>query len=126
MGYHSPTFNLTANVWHVLGPIIIPPIAPPSLTTVCQLRMYKTAFEVVGFGFTTGAVVALLVPKGTDLRPELGFLVGLSAPDLVECPAGSGRYYRVRAVEDVAKGFGNEYRQALLIQVQYVGTPPIP
>lgn len=67
--------------------------------------------------------MALLVPRGSDIRPGLGFW---GTPDTVECPAGSGRYYDVLCVDDVARGFANEYRLASLKQRPLVGAPPIP
>jgi hypothetical protein len=53
------------------------------------------------------------VPAGTDLRGNLS----TTQRDLVEVPAGSGRYYEVWVVDDVAKGFFNEYRQGLILAI---------
>lgn len=56
----------------------------------------------------------LLLPKGTDIRSTV---CGV-APDVVEVPAGTGRYYSVEMVDDVARGFANEYRFAMVLQLK--------
>jgi hypothetical protein len=53
----------------------------------------------------------LKVPAHTDIR-MVGVGNGVANPDLVEVPLGSGLWYAVYAVMDVAKGFPNEYRSA--------------
>lgn len=95
----------------------------PRLTTVCQLRIYKTAGVVNAFGFLTGMSVAVLFPKGTDIRGQIGFQTN---QDMLEVPSGSGRYYTIRTFDDVAKGFSNEYRMAICVQAGYVGALPVP
>lgn len=67
--------------------------------------------------------MGVMFPAGTDIRPGTGF--GMSA-DCIEVPSGSGRYYRVAALDDVAKGFTNEYRLAICSQLPYMGAFPIP
>jgi hypothetical protein len=52
----------------------------------------------------------LLVPKLTDIR--MGDPVNSS--DLVECPAASHRLYHVFYVDDVGKGFANEFRFVIM------------
>jgi hypothetical protein len=64
----------------------------------------------------------LLVEKGTDIRDGSATVRG----DTVECPAGTGRFYRVGYVDDVAKGFPNEYRVALLSKRGPSWPTPIP
>jgi hypothetical protein len=60
-----------------------------------------------------------MLPPGTDIRdPWSG-----TGADLVECPLGTGRFYRVAIVDDVAKGHANEYRVAMIYKV---GTWPTP
>lgn len=120
MPYLPPTFNLLCNIW--TGPAVVPPFGAPRLTTHCQLRIYKTAAEVNASGFSTGMYVSLLLPAGTDIRGLFGFT---AAQDLVECPAGSGRFYKVQTFDDVAKGFPNEYRMAVCIQAGYTGALPV-
>ena len=52
----------------------------------------------------------LLLPKLTDVRA--GWNGG--SPDLVEVPTGTHRFYLVGYVDDVAKGYANEYRIAIV------------
>jgi hypothetical protein len=63
-------------------------------------------------GWNTQATTTLLyLPAGTDIRlPHVG-----GNGDIVEVPSGSGLYWAVQAVGDVAKGFSNEYRAAALL-----------
>jgi hypothetical protein len=60
-----------------------------------------------------------LVSAFTDLRDTNN----ASNFDTVEIPAGSGRFYIVLMVEDVAKGFLNEHRMAF---IRKSGTWPTP
>lgn len=102
-----PTFNLTVNVWTA-------PAAPPAAPTfnvACQLRGQGNRSSGQDSTLTSRPFLwLLLVPKLTDLRDGYTAL----GADIVECPAGSGRYYDVEAVDDVAKGFLNEYRLAVI------------
>jgi hypothetical protein len=110
-----PKFNLTVNIWRNANPVA----NPPDVVSRAALRIYKTAFVRGGSPGGSSAVTVVL-PKGTDIRS------GLSATgfDRVECPAGSGRYYIVYAVDDVGKGFPNEYRLAVISQT--VQPSPLP
>jgi hypothetical protein len=51
---------------------------------------------------------------------------GIPNFDLVEVPAGTGRFYRVQWVDDLGKGFDNEHRFALLLQTNTFSPWPIP
>lgn len=121
MAYLPPTFNLLCNIY--TGPAVVPPMGPPRIANQpCQLRLYKTGPIVNASGFTNGMYIALLLPAGTDIRGQIGFV---AMADLVECPAGSGRFYTVRTFDDVGKGFANEYRFAILYQQGYTGALPV-
>ena len=122
MGYKVPTFNNQANVWHnqLLGPN---PIGPPVAMIVCQLRWCgKGPSEslITSGGWQQGWSV--LCPKGTDLRDIFNDPLKTTY-DTIECPPGTGRYYSVSIVDDVARGFANEYRIAYLLKT---GVWPIP
>lgn len=109
-----PTFNLLCNVWH--GVVPIPPIGAPNIANLpCQL----TQGERVVTSLTVGGIGYLLVPKGTDVRDT--HQVG--GADTVECPAGTGRYYQIFYLDDVGKGFPNEYRQCVVNKVGGWPTP---
>jgi hypothetical protein len=123
MPFRTPNMPLTAGIWgRAAGP---PPIGvAPRVTTPCQLRFLKTA-QLANSPFWVGrSSVLLLVPKLTDVRMYDGTS---SNEDYVEVPLGSGRWYDVLSVDDVAKGFPNEYRVASLVSLNVlVGTWPTP
>jgi hypothetical protein len=107
MGFPVPTFNLQVNLWRS-GALFA---NPPSLSFNANLSLGERVL-----GDPHGPLSPfLLCPKLTDIRG-----IQTQPPpyvvDLVECPAGSHRCYVVVGVEDVAKGFGNEYRLAVLVQ----------
>lgn len=103
-----PTFNLTCNVWY--GVAFFPPMGAPNLAAVpCQLQLGErvpyVAFQFYG--------CFILVPKLTDIAANPRS-VPIPFADTVECPAGSGRFYVVEFVDDVGKGFANEYRSVMV------------
>jgi hypothetical protein len=53
----------------------------------------------------------MVCPALTDIEDSLS---GPSGNDKTEIPAGSGRFYEIIEVDDVAKGFNNEHRYGLL------------
>lgn len=108
MPFTVPSMPLTCRVFHgkAGGPF---PLTNPDLTPPCQLRFPGLRSAVSGTA-TKITDMLIIVPKGTDIR---GPSFGIQA-DAIECPAGSGRYYVVQMVDDVAKGFSNEYRFALV------------
>lgn len=64
-------------------------------------------------GYGTGDSVEaayLMLPAHTDVRDQRNG----AQPDALEVPGGSGRFYLANHVEDVAKGFTNEYRMVVL------------
>src|SRR5216684_2145996 len=104
MAFSTPTFNLNVHIY-TFAPF---PLGLPRLTTVCNLTPSKRV-NVLDFLVIVGEVVMinswLLLPAFTDIR----CLAQGVNPDFLEVPAGSGRFYGVVDVEDVAKGFSNEY-----------------
>lgn len=118
--YHLPRFPLVANIWRAPT---IPPVGSPDLVVICQLRWLNRGVGTFDFdGFLGNEYVrTLYVPKLTDIRQGDSAHVG----DTVECPGGSGRFYAVLAVDDVAKGFSNEFRAALM-GVRLFPNPPLP
>jgi hypothetical protein len=127
VAYNLPTFNLTCNIWHNKGSTttVFPVVAPPNVTCLCQLRYMRTA-AALGSGSTGSWGMLLLVPKGTDVRARRP---GGVNPDLVEAPAGSGRYYICSQTDDIAKGFANEHRAVALagnIQAANAWPQPLP
>jgi hypothetical protein len=68
----------------------------------------------VGLG-ADGYTPALLLPALTDVRSAVQGVEN----DVIEVPAGSGRWYNVAGVDDVGKGFDNEYRIVSLRQISH-------
>jgi hypothetical protein len=122
MAYRLPNFNLTVNIWRfVPGPY--PPAAAPDVISVAQLRNEPRS-PILRPVNTYVPLWTLLLPSLTDVRGRLGFGSSGFGGDIVECPAGSGRVYSIEWVDDIAKGFANEHRMALIIQTS--GPAPIP
>lgn len=118
MPFVVPTFNLPINVWHNGA---VPPAAP-DLVTVANLtpgRRAITPFVGSAGGATNPANMYLLLPIGTDIRDSKA----ATGDDLVEVPAGTGRFYTVRFVDDVGAGFANEHR---LAQIEGIAPWPVP
>jgi len=128
MAFTLPTFNLSANLWRIGGSGGA--YAAPDLTVACNLSFGRRVEQrrTQQAVLTTNVLSrGLLLPKLTDIRATWN----AHAPDLVEVPAGSGRFYGVEDVEDVAKGFTNEYRFAcleyLIVGATIFGMPaPVP
>jgi len=122
MAFVLPTFNLTVDIFNAAAP---PPIGLPRLTVQAQLRAPQA--NGTGVVFSVGAVSSstLLLPPGTDIRDA--YCVPINSADWVEAPQGSGRLYRVIWVDDIARGFANEHRFAILFKTQGQPWPtPIP
>lgn len=116
--YTLPTFNLSVNIWRFAS--ITPPVitAPPDVVTVGNLNPGKRVYGQVAEGFP----MYLLLPKLTDVRWS-----GQGGnQDWIEVPAGSGRWYETIFVDDVGKGFPNEHRLAIIIQVDATWPLPMP
>ena len=100
-----PTFNLTVDVWvNFAGIWVYPPVVPKTYSSVAQLTLGERTFGINALAYQA----FILFPKLTDIH----FNRGAFGVDIIECPAGSGRCYQVYHVDDVGKGFLNEYRQA--------------
>lgn len=114
MAYVIPTFNLECNVWHAAA---YPPAPPAIAGQPCALmHSKKNPLDLsVAYGITATPFYAypmfLLLPALTDVRDQ-----SVGGVDVIECPAGSGRFYFVNNVDDVAKGYVNEYRVAVLLK----------
>lgn len=117
MAYAIPKMPILCNIFTFNTPTAGPPRAAGR---PCQLR---------GVSFPTSAGHAanlqqptswiLVLPKREDIRDGWSNF----SPDIVEVPAGTGRFYRVLYVDDIARGFTNEYRVATLTKH---GTWPVP
>lgn len=111
--FAMPNFNLVANVWH--NPGKFPPFFPsPDFNTPCNLANGRVSHVLSSqprlvIQNSLGASGSILFPAHTDIRDAS---VNHN-PDVIECPAGSGRFYWVAFCDDIAKGFANEHRWAV-------------
>jgi hypothetical protein len=113
MAYTVPTFNLTCNVY--TGPWETKVFRE---SIACNLRMGRSSLTLnssggIGITDTYGVSPVLLLPSGSDVRDNSCY----NQTDIIECPAGSGRFYNVGNVDDVGKGFPNEFRIATLNKI---------
>jgi hypothetical protein len=116
MAYAVPQMPLTCRIW---GGNALPPAAHRA-DLPCQLRAAGRASSgqdnaLAGWPF----LWSILLPKLSDVRDTFN----PSGSDQVECPEGSGRIYRIVYVDDVAKGFVNEYRIAFVRKTGQWPTP---
>lgn len=135
MAYTVPAFNLSVNIWH--GYVTATQTyAAPDLNVLGNLTPGRRGFmplaHITGLTYSVFPM-ELLLPALTDIRPEQK--AGMVTADLVECPAGSLRFYFVAYVDDIGKGFSNEHRFALLhmafdevnfVDTGAIGQPVIP
>lgn len=112
--FSLPTFNLTVNAWRSIHN---PLVDPPDTVEDCNLAWGRRASVPASGGTSTVGVVftamTLLLPPLSDVRD--GLQPGTGA-DVVEVPAGSGRFYDVLLVDDIGKGFPNEHRCAVVLK----------
>lgn len=97
-------FNISTAIYRT--PDVYP--GSPTFLTPCQLYLSSRGMLDITPGSDNDWVppIYLRVPALFDLRPG----------DIAECPEETGRLYRVRWVEDMHKGFPNEYRVGILEQ----------
>lgn len=113
MAYIVPEMPSPTNIWHY--PQTVPPTGDPNVQTYGNLAWGKRTANPSTGGTTLLGVplmtMTLLIPAHTDIRwdPATG------AGDVVEVPAGTGRYYTVVFVDDLGKDFANEHRGAILL-----------
>lgn len=131
MPFTLPTFNLVCDIYGntVAG---YPPNFPTRVLRQAAVSCALVCGRRTGGGLsaTTGGVsgaplfaMSLLLPALTDIRGIQD--TGLVA-DIVEVPSGSGRWYRVPWVDDVAKGHANEFRVALVVAIPAQWVAPYP
>lgn len=127
MAFVLPTLNLLCNIFtsDAFRPSIIPTAPPRHADVECQLT-YGRRVNVASTGGTNAQgypllAMNLLLPSGTDVRGPQDVS---GHPDIVEVPAGSGRWYFCFGVDDIGKGFDNEHRTAAILPMLSTWTPP--
>ncbi len=113
MAFRPPTFNLNCNLWR--KPNVV--TNPPDRQFMVNLSLGR---RVMGIPLAQTNALAGRILVSEALCPALTDIVGVVSNvvlDCVEIPAGTGRFYAVAAVDDVGKGFPNEYRFALLLHM---------
>jgi hypothetical protein len=125
MAYTLPTFNLGVNVWHYPH---FPGGGPPDLVTTGNLaygrRVMSPSGTTFGDDYPMMGAATLLLPPLTDIR--LFPINDAVQSSIIECPAGTGRYYTTLFVEDIGKGFANEHRAVIMFQTATFGLWPVP
>lgn len=116
MSFTVPTFNIMCNIYRQAA---LPP-NPPAVVVACNLAWGRRVHQT-NSGFTV-AVMELLLPAHTDIRGHMW----AGPADVVEVPAGTGRWYGVAAVDDAGRGFTNEHRIALIAQTAAIVPWPAP
>jgi hypothetical protein len=115
MAFRPPVFNLTCRVWRwYAGPYTSTHAG--GVDSLCQLRYYRTG-AAASEAYAQAGLIGIALPARTDIRPNNDWGVGING-DIVECPKGSGRFYEAQFVDDVARGFSNEYRLVFCTHAQ--------
>jgi len=120
MAHRIPSFNNVAHYWDDDANYGF--AAPTIASLECQLRAPNNVFTGQDQPHAWVFLWSLLVPAGTDIRDWSQNWEG----GIIECPAGSGRIYSVKHVDDVAKGFPNEYRVVMMTKTTNGDANPWP
>jgi hypothetical protein len=111
VGFRVPAFPLFADFYTAGG--LGGTYGLPRVHAPCNLspgrRVLTTGLRSSPSGFIP-LQMELLLPVHTDIRANWNTVVA----DIVEVPAGSKRFYLCASVDDVGKGFPNEYRLAII------------
>ncbi len=115
MAFSVPDFNLVATLargrW--LTRTVIDAAMPCNLAM--GRRVQTQTFDLAQPQYQP-AQPHLLIPALTDVR-DFSQVIVSGSYDMVEVPAASGRWYRVGIVDDVGKGFTNEYRMCGIMKI---------
>jgi hypothetical protein len=110
MAFILPTFPLECDVWHAYDPAVSFYAAPDVIKVKCNLspgRRVMTGYaHLVPVNDYFVFPMEVLFQPGEDIRSFNNAVI----PDLIELPFGTGRFYIISYVDDIAKGFANEHR----------------
>jgi hypothetical protein len=128
--YVIPTMPIVCNIWWNYTPGGNMYVVPDVVNASCNLSPGKRTFFYTPSVFTSPVWLCpmeLLLPPLTDIRTT-DQLTGQTC--VVEVPSGSLRFYQVTFVDDIAKGFANEHRFAILhrfnTQLTFIDVGPVP
>lgn len=113
-----PQFNIYCNVHdaqYVNGTWVtrdLREVVKCNLSAGARFRQYGF-YALSTFEDYTTVIMQLLLPKRTDIRA--GAQSANGEQDIVEVPGETGRFYLVMGVDDVGRGFSNEYRCAFIV-----------
>lgn len=122
MAYTIPSFPLAVRIWRSTSLVVNPPDVS-AMGNLVSSRPDADPFPGIGIGTLAqrqvagaywGRFATILLPRLTDVQPPNSTTNG----DVLECPAGTGRYYFVVWVDDTGKGFANEHRYAYVVALQ--------
>lgn len=111
MAYTLPVFNLTCRITHGGGAFF---------DTICNLAFSRRSrYEILKTDLAAAPplnvhIMYVLLPALTDIR---GALEAGGNRDHIEIVIGSARHYEVLWVDDSGKGFPNEHRIAIVVQL---------
>lgn len=113
MSFQPPTFNLTCEIWNGPWATRTLRITEQECNLAWGKRISYPTYAPASY-LTDPGSPKLLLPALTDIRD---MSQNIPETDYVEVPSGTGRWYRVMLVDDVGKGFDNEYRIAGLAKI---------
>jgi len=113
MAFSIPNFNLLCDIWEGPFPTKTLRVADVPCNLALGRRVQSLFVDPTNI-LTAPAAPNLLLPAGTDVRDVD---CDVTDSDFVEVPKGSGRWYIVLLVDDVGKGFDNEYRIAAIAKI---------
>jgi len=112
MSFHLPELNIECDIY--TGPWLSKVLRVTN--EPCNLaygRRSSLNDELSGTQNGGSMAMSLLLDAGTDVRD----LSCSAVQDVVEVPAGSGRWYQVYNVDDIGRGFPNEHRCAVIFKI---------
>lgn len=134
MAFTLPKFNLDCGIWHNYLSVDPLPAFPPGTAAdeVSECQLYEWSRSTVPMAyyvaeptdikpwwFTLQQSIQVRLPPLTDVRDNQC----AESADVIECPIGTGRWYIVTQVDDLHKGFPNEYRLAQCVKAWTWPTP---
>lgn len=103
--YTPPVYNTPINIWHDGTATTDPPDVEATVNFAWDRRGHTDSIDP-GAPENTIPFMTVLAPSDTDIR---GYVNTGGSPDVIEVPAGSGRYYLVHYVDFIGMGFPNEH-----------------